>query len=120
MSDIDQLLSHAKTLGESLAAYPTVKDYYAAQQAARDDADAKRLLTEYQTHANHIRQLEAEQKPVEVADKQKLRDLETQMAGNEALKALMRTQADYVQLMNQVNQAMDAPLAALITPEQKA
>ena len=37
------------------------------------------------------------------------------MAGHETLKTLMRTQADYVGLMNQVNGAIDAPLAQLTT-----
>lgn len=44
------------------------------------------------------------------------------MAGQESLKTLMRTQADYVAtaLMAQVNGAIDGPLAALATPERPA
>ena len=50
----------------------------------------------------------------------KLRELEAQMAGNAALKALMRAQADYIDVMNRVNQAMDAPLTNLFQPEKPA
>jgi hypothetical protein len=42
------------------------------------------------------------------------------MAGNAALKALMRAQADYIDVMNRVNQAMDAPLTNLFQPEKPA
>jgi cell fate (sporulation/competence/biofilm development) regulator YlbF (YheA/YmcA/DUF963 family) len=117
---IDDLLAKARTLGQALAAEPCVQDYYAAQRAARQDQAAQKLLQDYQTHATHLRQLEREQKPVEVADKQRLRDFEQQMAGNESLKRLMRSQADYVDLMNRVNSEMDAPLAALHEPEKPA
>ena len=36
------------------------------------------------------------------------------------LKALMRTQADYVALMNQVNRAIDDPMATLMNTEPRA
>jgi len=117
MADDQDLLGKATALGQALASHPRVREHYAAQRGVREDAAAQQLLRDYQTHLNHIHQLEAEQKPIEVADKQKLKDFETQMAGNEALKALMRTQANYVALMAQVNQAMEAPLAGLRGPE---
>ncbi len=120
MSQIPELLAKARELGEALAAHPHVTTYYAAQRAARGDAAAQKLLQDYHSHLNRISQLEAEQKPIEVADKHKLRDLENQIAGQEALKILMRAQADYVALMNQVNQAMEAPLAELGVPEKPA
>ena len=117
MSDMQDLLARAGVLGEALAAHPTVRGHYDAQRAVRTDTSAQQLLRDYQDHAKRMRQLEAEQKPVEVEDKRKLRDLEQQMARHETLKRFMRTQADYVALMAQVNAAMDAPLAALLPPE---
>ncbi len=120
MSEIQELLSKARSLGEALAAHPRVTAYFAAQRAARADEPAQKLLQEYHNHLNRMHQLEAEQKPIEVADKHKLRDLETRIAGDDALKKLMRAQADYVDLMNQVNQAMEAPLAGLGMPERPA
>lgn len=117
MADYGDLLAKAGALGEALAAHPTVRDYHAAQKAARDDRTAQELVTTYQTQLGRIRTLEASGKPVEVADKQKLKTIEQQMSGSDVLKRLMRAQADYIDLMNRVNQAMDAPLAALATPE---
>ena len=120
MQDTENLLSKAQQLGEALAAHPGVKAHYEAQRCVRTDTAARKLLKDYQAQLDHIRQMEAQQQPVEVADKQKLKQLEAQMAGNEVLKTLMRTQTDYVALMNQVNQAMEAPLATASPPENPA
>jgi cell fate (sporulation/competence/biofilm development) regulator YlbF (YheA/YmcA/DUF963 family) len=83
------------------------------------DPTAQKLLQEYQAQLNHIRDLEAQQKPIEVADKQKLKSLEGQIAGQAALKNLMRTQADYVALMAQINREIDGPLSELAYPESR-
>jgi cell fate (sporulation/competence/biofilm development) regulator YlbF (YheA/YmcA/DUF963 family) len=120
VDDIQDLLTSARALGAALAAHPTVCAYYAAQRAARADGNAQRLMRDYHAKLNQIQQFEAEQKPIEVADKQKLKSLEAEMAGNDALKALMRTQADYVALMAQVNGAIDGPLGELNTGEPQA
>lgn len=120
MADLQELLTKARVLGEALAGHPRVRAHYEAQRAVRDDAAAQKLLQDYQTQLNHIRRLEAERKPVEVADKHKLRDLEARMAGHEAFKNLMRTQADQVEIMAHVNRAIEEPLAALAQPEKPA
>jgi len=112
MDELRDVLDKARALGEALAAHPRVRDYTAANRAVADDPHAQNLLKSYTEQADHIHTLEATQKPVEVADKQKLADIERQMAANEALKLLMRSQADYVELMNRVNEAMETPLAS--------
>ena len=111
MSDVQELLDQARVLGEAIANHPHVQAFTKAREQTENDAEARQLLGAYQEQAQRVRQLEAEQKPIEVADKQKLAECEQKMASNEALKALMRTQADYVALMNQVNRAMEAPLS---------
>jgi len=120
MQDIQELLEKARALGDALVNHPTVRAHHEAQRAVRTDAAAQTLLREYQAQLNRLRELEAQQRPVEVADKHKLKTLETQMAGHETLKRLMRTQADYVALMAQVNSAIDGPLAALAQSEPPA
>ena len=40
------------------------------------------------------------------------------MAGHDSLKGLMRTQADYIALMSQINNAIDNPIAGLGQLEQ--
>lgn len=114
MPEIDTLLRKAAELGQALAGHPTVQAYFSAQQDARRDPAARALLEQYEEQLLTIQQLEAEQKPIEIADKQKLKELEGRMAGHETLKKLIRTQADYVAVMSRVNQAMDEPLTTLM------
>jgi len=113
MSDIRELLEQARRLGQAIAGHPHVRAYFAAQADVDRDPAAQQLLAAYTEQARRIRDLERQMKPVEVADKRKLAECEQKLAGNPALKALLRAQADYVALMNQVNRAMEEPLAAL-------
>lgn len=109
--DTQALLEQARKLGEALASHARVKAYMEARQAASQDSAAQQLLKDYQQAAKRIQQLQMQNKPIEVADKHKLGDLEAKMAGNSALKALMRAQADYLELMNQIDRATDEGLA---------
>lgn len=110
MPDYDDLLKQAAELGAKIAKHPRVAAYVAAQKAAKADVLAQQAMREYQAHLEHIQRLETAGRPVEVADKHKLANLETLMISNEALKGLMRAQADYIELMNQINAAIDAPM----------
>jgi cell fate (sporulation/competence/biofilm development) regulator YlbF (YheA/YmcA/DUF963 family) len=112
MSDVQELLDQARLLGEAIARHPRVQAYQKAREQTRGDSEAGQLLEAYAEQARRLRELEAQQKPIEVADKRKLAEYEQKMASNTALKELMRSQADYVALMNQINRAMEAPLSA--------
>ena len=120
MADTLELINQALALGEAFASHADVQAFMTARAAADQNSDAQKLLKSYAEHARRIQTLEAEQKPIEVADKHKLSEYEQQMASNEALKAMMSAQVGYVALMNQVNQAMEAPLAALQKPRQES
>jgi cell fate (sporulation/competence/biofilm development) regulator YlbF (YheA/YmcA/DUF963 family) len=121
MQEIMELLQRARELGEAIAGHALVRTYSAAQEAARADQQAQALLREYAQHMEHMHELEAARRPIEVADKHKLAELEARIAGHAVLKDLMRAQADYVELMNQINHAMSAPLnAAPAAPGAKA
>jgi len=118
MSDTHELLDRARQLGELIAGNERVKAHVEAQRALKHDSEAQRILREYHQQVERIRELEGKRQPVEVADKSKLADLEQQVARNESLKKLMRTQADYVELMHRINQAMEAPLFAAQQPDK--
>ena len=111
MAEVRNLLDQARALGEAIAGHPLVQAFTAARAQVEKDTEAQQLLKAYEDQARRVRRLEAEQKPIEVADKHKLAECEQKMASNEALKELMRRQADYLALMNQVNRAMETPLA---------
>jgi cell fate (sporulation/competence/biofilm development) regulator YlbF (YheA/YmcA/DUF963 family) len=111
MASTQELLEQARALGEAIASHPHVQAFMKAKARTEADSDAQRVLGDYQKQVQRIRKLETEQKPIEVGDKRKMAECEQAMASNDALKELMRTQADYVALMNQINRAMETPLA---------
>jgi cell fate (sporulation/competence/biofilm development) regulator YlbF (YheA/YmcA/DUF963 family) len=110
MQDTTALVQKARELGEVIARHERVRAYMAAQEAVRKDQQAQALLREYARHMEHLHELDQSRKPIEVADKHKAAELEAKIAGNPLLKELMRVQADYVELMNQINQAISGPL----------
>ena len=116
MAEVQELLEKAHALGEAIAKHPYVQAFVAARERTEKDPQAQELLKAYSQQAERIRRLEAQGKPIEVADKRKLAEFEQKLASDAALKDLMRAQVDYVTLMNQVNQAMEAPLAGTRGP----
>ena len=113
MADTQELINQARALGEAIAKHPDVQAFLSARTEVERNADAQKLLRAYSEHAQHLRKLEVEQKPIEVADKHKLAEYEQQMASNEALKKMMAAQVGYVALMNKVNQSIEVPLATI-------
>jgi len=112
MADTKALIEQAKALGDAIAAHPDVQAFMAARAAVDKNPAAVELLKNYGEHANRMHQLEAQQQPIEVNDKQKMAEFEQQLAGDETIKKMMASQMNYVALMNSVNQAMEASLAA--------
>lgn len=112
MSDMQSLLDQARALGEAIAAHERVRAFVDAQITVQKDSEAGTLLRDYYQQVEHVQKLQQEQKPIEVSDKQKLAELETKMSTNSVVSGLMRAQADYTELMNQVNNTMGNTLAA--------
>ncbi len=108
---MDEIIALAERLGKLIAAHPRTKALEQAAAAIRDNGEAQELLQAHQKQVAHIQQLEAEIKPVEVADKQKLGQLEAKIASNELIKSLMKVRADYAELMQKVNAAIESPRA---------
>jgi cell fate (sporulation/competence/biofilm development) regulator YlbF (YheA/YmcA/DUF963 family) len=120
MADTQELINQAAALGEAIAKHPDVQAFMAARAEVEKDPGAQQVLRGYAEHTQRIHQLEAEQKPIEVADKRKMAEFEQQMAANDALKKMMVAQVGYVTLMNQINQAMESSLASLQKPSSES
>ena len=115
MADFDDLVKQARALGDAVAAHPRVRKFAEAQRGVGQDDSAKRLLADYQAAARRIQELESKQQPITPDDKHRLSDCERKMASNDALKTLMRAQADYLELMERVNRSMEDGIHAGLT-----
>jgi cell fate (sporulation/competence/biofilm development) regulator YlbF (YheA/YmcA/DUF963 family) len=104
------IIEMARRLGKAIADSPQAAALKAARDEMDKDAEAPRLLNDYQAQADKMLALERDNKPVEVEDKRKLRDLQEKLAGSPAFKKYTAAQVDYVDLMRKVNNAIRGEL----------
>ena len=104
---MERLIELAQQLGKRIAEHERTVLLKQAQKEVNDDADAVKIVQDYQKQADKIHQLEREQKPIEVADKHKLSDLETQISTHPKLAQLTKRQVDFVEMMQKVKAAID-------------
>lgn len=104
---MEDLISLAKDLGRKIGAHPRTRAFIDSAKSVAADQTAQKTLNDFQEHMEKVRTREAMGQPVEPAEKHRAMELEMQVAGNDKLKAMMRTQADYIELMQTVQSAID-------------
>lgn len=109
---MEELLAQARELGRKIGLHARTTAFKAAARAASADQEAQDVLKAYQEAATKVAELEAAGKPIEPADKRRLVEAQGKIAGNERLKAMMKAQTDYLELMSRVHQAMDEAIEA--------
>ena len=107
---MDHLIELAKRLGKQMAAHENSKLLKQAQQNVDSDTQAKALVESYQKQAQKITDLEQQQKPIEIDDKHKLRDIQQEIATHSGLAELTRRQVDFLDMMRKIRQAIDSEL----------
>ena len=99
---MDKLIELSKRLGRQIAVHERAVLMQEAQKALQEDADARQLVEDFQKQAEKIHKLEQANQPVEVSDKHQLEAYETQMSGNHKIREFSRRQADYVEMMRKI------------------
>lgn len=104
---MERLIELAQQLGRRIADHERTTLLKQAQKDVNDDPDAVKIIQDYQQQADKIHRLEHEHKPIEVDDKHKLTDLETQISTHPKLAQLTKRQVDFVEMMQKVKAAID-------------
>ncbi len=104
------IIELANRLGKAIADSPQAAALREARQGLEDHPEVKELLRNFREQSTKIMQLEAEQKPVDVEDKHKLQDLQTKLVATEVFKKFTAAQVEYIDMMRQVNEAMQKQL----------
>lgn len=104
---MEDIIADARALGKKIAANERTRAFMTAARAVAEDRDAQGILKAYQDQVQVMQQAEASGKPIEPADKRKLADNEAAIAGNAKLKEMMKAQADYMEMMHRINNAID-------------
>ena len=104
---MEDIIAEARAFGKKIAQHPRSVSFMSAAKAVAEDKEAQRILQAFQEQVQRVQELEASGKPIEVSDKHKLTDLQSQVASNDNLKTMMKHQADYLELMHHINRAID-------------
>ena len=107
---MEAIIQLAERLGKAVADSPQAAALRQAREELDKHADLIQLLKDYQEQADKVGNLEEQNAPIEVEDKQKLRDLREKLLASDAFKKLTVAQVDYVDLMRKVNTAIQKHL----------
>jgi len=102
-ADMPQILDAAEKLGQLVASHPVIDRFKQAQKALGEDADATRLLNDFNRQLMNLARQEESGMPVTDAQRRTLEGLQGQLAANLKVKALNLAQVEYVDLMRKVS-----------------
>jgi len=105
-----QVMEAAEKLGQLLAQHPAVEKYKAAQKAVTDDAEASRLLGEFDRQIEALSRMEQSGHPVTDAQKIQLETLQSRLVSNLKVKNWNIAQVEFVDLLRKVGQTYQRPL----------
>ena len=108
MSEIIQL---AERLGKAIAGSLQAAALRTARAEMKKDTAAGDLLKQFREQADKIAGLEQDDKPVEVTDKHRLRELQQKLAASPTFKKYTAAQVEYIDLMRKVNATLDKQLS---------
>ena len=104
------ILQKAEQLGKAIEASDRFKAIDAARKAVGKDEALQADMKAFDELSRKVADLEKAVKPVEPEDKRRLRDLQTKVTANEKMQQLARVEADFAELMNRVNRAIQSQL----------
>jgi len=102
----DTIIALARRLAERIRDCERYQAFRAALQSVAQDEEARNLREQLEEQALKIARLEAERQPIPSEDKQALQSLRERAHANARLQELARDQADYMDLMRRVNDAL--------------
>jgi cell fate (sporulation/competence/biofilm development) regulator YlbF (YheA/YmcA/DUF963 family) len=109
--DTQQILDLAEQIGALLKDHPAVDRYRKAQKAVADDADASRLLAEFERQIEHLGRQEQSGIPVTDAQQQQLQALQSRIVSHIKVKNMNLAQVELFDLLRKISQTYQRPLA---------
>jgi cell fate (sporulation/competence/biofilm development) regulator YlbF (YheA/YmcA/DUF963 family) len=106
MATTQEILSAAADLGKLIAAHPAAVQFESIVKQLQADVQAQRLMTDLNRHIEKLGEKESQGKPIEVADKKTLEELQNKVIRHPLLSKFQMAQMDYLDLMRQVDQVI--------------
>jgi len=109
---LEEVLRLAGVLGEAIRRHPRYVRLRETDARVRADQTATEALGAYNRAVDQVARKEQAAQPVEVEEKRSVERLRQAVASHEAVKAFMRAQADYAELMQRMNDAIYRAITA--------
>ncbi len=106
MANTQEILKAATELGKLIATHDAAKKVEGAIAKLQADIEAQRLLNDFNRAVQAVSEKEAQGKPIEVAEKHKLQEMQNKVVRNTVLRDFQMAQMDYLDLMRKVDDAM--------------
>ena len=114
---MEEVARFAEQLGSAIGGHERCIALKKAVEALHADAEAKRLETEYAAASRVLQEKAQNGEPLEPEEKRLEAGLRKQVASNATIREFLRAQADFQQLMNVTNTALEDAIG-LDKPEQ--
>ena len=108
--DTQQIMAEAEKLGQLVAQHPAVAKYKQAQKSVSDDAEAARLLSDFDRQLETLSRQEQSGMPVTDAQRQQLESLQSKIVSHIKVKNLNMAQVEFIDLLRRVTQTIQKPL----------
>ena len=95
----ESIIEMAEKLGRAISTSGPAAKLGEARKELDGQKDVLEMLKQYQEQSLKIEQLEHENKPVEVEDKHRLRELHEKLVASDVFKRFTGAQVEYVDLM---------------------
>lgn len=106
MPTTQEIIDAAQKLGQLIQQHQAATNYEEAVAAIEANPDAKSLLMDYNKLMQTVMEKQQTNQPIEVDEKHKLEELQTQVIDNQILKNLQVAEMDYADLRRKINQAI--------------
>jgi len=117
--DFEEILGLARQLGEAMRRHPRYARLRETDAGVRADTSATDALAAFNKAAADLQRKERQMQPIEPDEKRAIDRLRQVVAANEAVKAFLRAQADYAELMKRMNDAIYQAIAEEKLPTVK-
>jgi cell fate (sporulation/competence/biofilm development) regulator YlbF (YheA/YmcA/DUF963 family) len=112
--DTQQVIQAAEKLGQMLKEHPAVERFRAAQKAVTEDAEASRLLAEFERGLEALARQEQQGRPATDAQKMQLESLQAKIVSHIKIKNLNMAQMEFTDLLRKIGDAYKRPASEVI------
>ena len=108
--DTQQIMDEAAKLGDLVAQHPAVARYKDARKAVEQDAEANRLMADFDRQIESLARQQQAGMPVTDAQQQQLESLQSRIVSHLKIKALNLAQVEFIDILRRITQTIQRQL----------